>query len=326
MENITSRPCDYQRDLQRLMNFWLKCRAASDVRRYPTLWRIRLLLTSRVWIPEKDTHIWENKSGQIIGFAMLWRRYQTSPYIVLDGYVHPEFVTQEIVRTVLQWGDNRAKEIAQGQEDDFLVYVTGLSQYEGSANLLEKAGYVIVPPNPEGRDVYFSKPLQNKIEAPLLPSGYEIRKLQNIDDLEAYQALYGFAKVNPYHQKELIESDEYSHFVIVNSSGEFSAYCECSICRSEWKRTNQRIGWIDYVETRPEQQKKGLGRAALSAGLLQLQGWGAEIAMLITIDTNIPAVTLYIRSGFDRVELSEYPSYQKQITVLKPSNLDGKAI
>lgn len=317
MKDIANRSCDYQRDLERLMNFWLKYRAASDVRRYPTIWRIRLLLTSRVWTPEKDTHIWESESGQIIGFAMLWRRHQTSSYIVLDGYIHPEFVTQEMVRAILQWGDSRANEIAKEQDGEFLVYVTGLSQYDYSANLLEKAGYVIVPPNPEGQDIYFSKPLQKAIEAPFLPLGYEIRKLQNIDSLEAYQALYGFAKVNPHHQKELIESDEYSHFIIVNSSGEFSAYCECSICRSEWERTNQRIGWIDYVETRPEQQKKGLGRAALSAGLLQLQRWGAETAMLITINTNIPAVTLYNRSGFERVEISEYPSYQRQITVLK---------
>ncbi|MFQ5615754.1 MAG: GNAT family N-acetyltransferase [Anaerolineales bacterium] len=71
----------------------------------------------------------------------------------------------------------------------------------------------------------------------------------------------------PLHQKELLESDEYCHLVVVNSNGEFAAYCECSICRAEWQITNQRMGWIDYVETRPEQKRQGLGRAALLAGL-----------------------------------------------------------
>lgn len=317
MENIISRSFDYPRDQARLIKFWLKYRAAADVRKSPTLWRMRLLLTSRVWAPEKDTQIWENESGQMIGFAMLWRRYQTSPYIVLDGYIHPESRTQEMARAILQWGDSRAKEIAQSHAADFLVFVTGFSQSAGAVKLLEAAGYSLVPPNPEGQDVYFSKPLDNEIPAPLLPAGYEIRKLQNVDALEAYQAISGFAKVNPQHQQELIESDEYAHFVIVDPRGELSAYCECSICRSEWESTNQRIGWIDYVETRPEQQRKGLGQAALSAGLLQLQRWGAETALLITIDTNLPAVTLYNRSGFERVEIPGDPSYQKQITGLK---------
>jgi len=270
-----------------------------------------------VWNQEKDTQIWENESGQIIGFVMLWRRQPTSSYIVIDGFTRPGSATQELIQEMLQWGGSRANDIAKGQEGEFSVYVTGLSQYDFSANLLGKHGYSIIPPNPEGHDIYFSKSLQNKRLEPSLPSGYEIRKLQNTDDVEAYQALYGFAKVNPYHQKELIESDEYSHFVVVNPDGELVAYCECSICRDEWKRTNQQIGWIDYVETRPEQQKKGLGRAALSAGLLKLQEWGAETAMLITISTNTPAVTLYNKTGFDSVDVTEYPSYQKQIAIPK---------
>jgi len=317
MEIITSRSCDYQKDKKSLVDFWLDYRATSDVRIYPTIWRIRLLLTSRVWNQEKDTQIWENKSGQIIGFVMLWRRQPTSSYIVIDGFVRPGSATQELILEMLQWGDSRANDIAKGQEGEFSVYVAGLSQYDFSAIFLGKHGYSIIPPNPEEHDIYFSKSLQNKISAPSLPSGYEIRKLQNTDDLEAYQTLYGFAKVNPHHQKELIESDEYSHFVVVNPNGEFVAYCECSICRAEWERTNHKIGWIDYVETRPEQQKKGLGRAALSAGLLKLREWGAETAMLITISTNTPAVTLYNRTGFDSVEITEYPSYQKQIAVSK---------
>lgn len=317
MENITCRFCDYQNDPKRLMDFWLDYRAASDVRMYPTIWRIRLLLTSRVWEPEKDTQIWENTSGQLIGFAMLWRRHQTSPYVVLDSFIHPKFVTQGIVRAVLEWGNNRANDMAKGQEGEFSVYVSGLSQHDFSANFLGQYGYTIVPPNPEGHNVYFAKPLLNALSAPSLPAGYEIRKLQNVAELEACQAISGFAKVNSRHLKELLDSEEYCHFAVLNPDDEFVAYCECSVCRAEWKRTNQRIGWIDYVETRPERQKKGLGRAALSAGLLKLRELGAETAMLVTINTNIPAVALYNRTGFDSVEVMEYPSYQKQIVIPK---------
>jgi ribosomal protein S18 acetylase RimI-like enzyme len=317
MQNITSRSCDYQKDQKRLMDFWLDYRGTSDVRMYPTIWRIRLLLTSRVWEQEKDTQIWENASGQITGFAMLWRRQPTSSYIVLDSFVLPMFATGELLLAILQWGDKRAFDIAGEQKILLTMYANGFSQHDFPANLLKQRGYAPLPPNLDEHNVYFAKPLQNKILLPKLPAGYRIHHLQDIDDLESYQALYGFSKVNPLHQRELIESDEYCHLVVVNPSDEFVAYCECSICRAEWERTNQRIGWIDYIETRPDQQKKGLGRAALLAGLLQLQEWGADTAMLITINTNIPAVNLYNKTGFDRAEVLEYPSYQKQIVSSK---------
>ena len=129
MENITSRFCDYQNDQKRLMDFWVDYRAASDVRRYPTVWRIRLLLTSRVGEQEKDTQLWENASGQIIGFAMVWRRQPTSAYSVLDCFVHPAFATDELLLQILRWGDQRASEIAQEQAISLTVYAAGFSQH-----------------------------------------------------------------------------------------------------------------------------------------------------------------------------------------------------
>lgn len=313
MEIFTSRSCDYHKDQKRLMGFWLDYRAAFDIRMYPTTWRIRLLLTSRVWNQERDTQIWESESGQIIGFAMLWSRQPTSSYIVLDSFVHPEFATSKLLSAILNWGNFRASEIAKEQKTSLVVYVTGFSQYDFSDNILKQSGYTFLRPNPDEHNVYFGKSLQNGISLPAIPISYEIRKLQDSDDLEAYQALYGFSKVNPLHQKELMESKEYCHLVIVNPEGEFVAYCECSVCYAEWERTNQRIGWIDYVETKPEQQKKGFGRAILSAGLLQLKELGADIAMLVTINTNTPAVALYNKTGFESVAIKEYLSYEKQI-------------
>src|SRR5215216_532347 len=138
MENITSHSCDYQKDQKRLMNFWLDYRAASDVRAYPTIWRIRLLLTSRVWNQEKDTQIWENESDQIIGFAMLWSRQPVSSYLVLDTFTHPEFASNVLLSAILNWGDLRVNEIAKEQETVSTVYVTGFSQYDFSASILQQ--------------------------------------------------------------------------------------------------------------------------------------------------------------------------------------------
>jgi hypothetical protein len=101
---LISRPCEYPKDIGPLIEFLIKFRA-PDVRMCPTVWRVRLLLTSRVWDPKNDTRIWETGSGQIIGFEMLWRRQPNSQYIVLDCFVHPEFTTQKILLEMMVWGD-----------------------------------------------------------------------------------------------------------------------------------------------------------------------------------------------------------------------------
>lgn len=313
MGKITARSCDYQKDKERLFDLLLAYRVATDVRRYPTVWRVRLLLTSRVWAPPKDSRIWQNALGEAIGFAMLWRRQPTSPYIVLDTFAHPAFAAEDLLWAMLQWGNQRANDIVAEQKMLLTVYTSGFPQSTITDYLLNHFGFVPTPSNPDEHNVYFARPLQTEIPIPALPPGYMIRQLRETDDLESYQSLVGFAGVNPAHQRELLASDEYCHLVVVNPGGEFMAYCECSICRAEWKITNYRIGWVDYVETRAEQQKQGFGRAALLAGLRQLQAWDADTAMLITVNTNAPAVGLYNKTGFERVDISELPIYEKQL-------------
>jgi ribosomal protein S18 acetylase RimI-like enzyme len=44
-----------------------------------------------------------------------------------------------------------------------------------------------------------------------------------------------------------------------------------------------------------------------------LKELGADIAMLITINTNTPTVNLYNKNGFEVVAIKEFPSYEKQI-------------
>jgi ribosomal protein S18 acetylase RimI-like enzyme len=78
---------------------------------------------------------------------------------------------------------------------------------------------------------------------------------------------------------------------------------------------DHRVNLIEDVETIPKQQKRGLGRAVLFAGLNQLQEWGADTAMLIIISTNTPAVNLYTKMGFEPVEILEYASYEKQMAL-----------
>ena len=94
----------------------------TSVAVYPTIWRVRLLLTSRVWDPEQDVCIWETGSGQMAAFAMLWRRRATSPYLALDRFIHPSFAYSELASDMLAWGSQRAEAIVAGQAIPLTVY------------------------------------------------------------------------------------------------------------------------------------------------------------------------------------------------------------
>ena len=311
MDQITSRSCDYQQDRERLLELLLIYRAATDIRLYPTIWRIQLLLTSRVWQPEKDTQIWKNKAGQIIGFVMLWRRKPDSDYIIFDGFIHPQYLNDKLPLLMFEWGNQRAKTIGMELRASVTVFANGFSDANFIDQIQQKFGYEPITQSPDQFNVYFSKELGKKISTYNMPEGCEIEYL-NTSNLEKYRSLHSFAQVNRQHQKEQLISDEYCHLVVVNKNDDFLAYCECSVCHAEWEITQKRIGWIDYIETKPEFQRKGYGQMALLAGLSKLAEWGADTAMLVTINTNLPAVGLYKKAGFKDENIVEPPRYKKQ--------------
>ena len=315
MENLVSRPCNYLEDQEQISQLLVSYRLATSLCTYPTVWRLRLLLSSRVWDAAQDARIWENKAGQVIGLAMLWRRQPASPYLVLDRFLHPAYGNDFLVETMLAWGDRRAHDIVDPQKIDLAVYASGFAPGLGWRDPLESFGYKPVVPEPLDQNVYFSRSLGNDLPEPILPPGYSIHPLRGPEELEAYRSISSFAAVNPQHQRELLESDEYSFLIVVNPQGALVAYCEHSICRAEWQGNKPRIGWIDYIETRAEEQGRGLGRAVLYAGLARLREWGADTVMLVTVSGNSPAISLYSRTGFVQVSVPEAPRYEKHITV-----------
>jgi len=313
MQSYQSRACVYEHDKKGLLDLVRAYRVATGVAVYPTTWRVCLLLTSRVWNPGQDIRIWETPSGQIAALAMLWRRSSISPYLALDRFIHPSFAVSELAAAMLAWGSQRAEAILSEQAIPLTVYAQDFAPALHLDSPYDRYGFNLLKPNPGEYNAYFGRDLSAGLPAPSLPAGYSIRPVQGQQDLTAYQSLYSFVAVNTEHQKELFESDEYSHLTVVTPDGALAAYCECSIDRAEWQISGRQIGWIDYIETRPEQQGRGLGQAVLCAGLRRLQEWGADTAMLITTSTNTGAHRLYHKAGFERMDVREPDSYMKPI-------------
>jgi len=312
MTNVLARPCDYAGDIEPIIALLINYRTAASLHdTYPHPWRLRLLLSSRVWDASQDSRIWEDGNGRLAAFAMLWRRRPDSPYLALERFVDPAGVTDDLVVFTLQWATARAQAIAQELDEPLTLYANRFATAVHPNDPLETYGFTVLPPDPDAQGVYFARPLADDIPAPALPRGYFIRPLQSAAELEAYGELYDFTAVNPHHRQEMFNSDEYNHLVAVSDTGQFVAYCEYSFCRAEWAQSGRRRGWIDYIGVRPENRRQGLGRAMLLAGLRQLQAAGVEIALLGTNTANKSAVNLYETTGFARLATPETPAYQK---------------
>lgn len=316
MLQTTNRSYRIQEDQDRLLDLLLAYRVAISVQTYLTIWRTRLLLTSRVWDSAHDSRVWEDANGRMLGFAMLWRRRREDTYLVLDRFVQPDRATDDLAEAMLAWGVQRAEVIAAEKGTAITLYAAKLDSAILPVDHLASRGFSPLTLKSERHNVYFARSLEMGIPAPVLPDGYEIRPLQSPEDIEAYHAIYDFAAVNPEHFQELLASEEYGHLVVINPEGAFVAYCEYSICRAEWQKSGVKIGWIDYVGTIPEEQQKGLGKALLLTSLNRLRNWGTETVQLVTISTNTPAVKLYQATGFAPVVVTEAVRYQKQISVV----------
>ncbi len=312
MDPLQTRPCVYALDNYSLVGLVLAYRAATCVAVYPTAWRVRLLLSSRVWDPEQDTCIWETPSGRTAALAFLWRRQVTSPYLVLERFIHPEFISGDLACQMLAWGSRRADAILEGQSLPLSVFAQDFAPQLSLDSRYEDCGFGPLALNPDD-NVYFGRSLAGDLPAPALPPGYTIRPVQGMQEMKEYQSLYSFAAVNPAFQQEELDSDEYSHLVVVDPQGRLAGYVESSICRQEWQEAGQRTGWIDYIETRADQQRRGLGEAVMWAGLRRLQEAGAESALLVTMGSNKPANRLYVKTGFRRMPNLEPPRYEKKI-------------
>jgi ribosomal protein S18 acetylase RimI-like enzyme len=311
MENLFSRPYNHRHDDVALTDLLLACRLAGDLRTYPTVWRTRLLLSSRVGDRERDTRLWFNADDKIVGFSMLWRRKVESPYLVLDRFLHPNCAGGALSRTMLSWGEQRARQIVVEEGTSLTVYIAAIHPDERP----EEAGFSPVKVDPVNRNVYCCRSLEEAIPPPVLPPGFQIRALREVGDLAAYQSTYSFAAVSRAHLIEQLESQEYEHLVVLNPDGDFAAYCEYSVFYEEWQPGKDRIGWIDYVQTSSDYRRMGLGCAVLMAGLSHLREWGAETAMLITVSSNVPALSLYRKAGFMQVEVREAARFEKQLGI-----------
>jgi ribosomal protein S18 acetylase RimI-like enzyme len=290
----------------------LACRGHACARRYPTLWRLRLLIDSRLWEPERDARLWEDDAGEVIGLAMLTRRQKDSPAMGLDRVLLPD-AFHEVRSAQIGWALSRCREFGKVTGETVMLGALPLEWDEpADIALLEQSGFERYP---DAHNVYMACALADPPAVLAPPDGFILRDLDT-GEIEAYHAMYGFAPVSETHRRELISHPEYRHIVVQATDGRLAGFVECSISREEWARSGKRIGWVDYVETVKEFQGLGLGKALLAAGLDHLKYLGASEARLVTTSQNDAALRLYASMGLAVVD--EEPVFIQSITADSP--------
>lgn len=314
--SFTSKPYIGEYDMERAIDLLLKTRTHTPVERHPTIWRLRQLLNLRLWEPGRDSLLWEDAAGNLLGFAFLYRQSSEDSLLGLGWMIHPQARATPLPASMLDWAQARAREIAQEQQK---MVSLNLAVYEDEGEkrtLLESSGFVLM------RDIYnwyMTCALDEPLAEPVLPEGFTIRPLTGEveKEVERYELIYGFPPVKRPYRLALLRDPDYRHQVVVAPDSAFVAYCELSINRREWALSRRRVGWIDYVGTHQDFRRRGLGKAMAQAGLRQLWLWGADIAVLTTLNSNTPAQKTFLASGFHYSERDF--CYTKAITPILSS-------
>lgn len=288
-----------------LLSNWRGIAPFDRLAAYPTVYRLGLLLTSRLQDSQHDARMWIETWGNdwdedLVGFAMLWSRRLEDDYRALEGpFTLPDLDSDEqaaLEGDIIAWAQQRAREIGQQRGEPISLTATARQSDTARRDLLTGAGFEMYA---TAGNVYWERPLGAIGRPPMpVPAGFSVGPLNLETRADEYDRLYGFAQVDARHRRALARDPEYAFLVATDPDGALAAYCEVSVCRREWLPRAPRIGWIDYIGVHEEYQRRGLGSAMLAAGLAQLVRWGAERAMLITTPTNAPANALYEAAGF----------------------------
>jgi ribosomal protein S18 acetylase RimI-like enzyme len=150
--------------------------------------------------------------------------------------------------------------------------------------------------------------LERDISAPYIPQGFRVRPFQGEIDLEQWarvqwNAFTGGAEPSEWMREGVRRFIAYSRVFpddvdlgIVADDGYFGAVAHIMM------NTITGIGEFEPVATHQAYQRKGLGRALLTAGLRIMQDKGMKIALVRTGLDNLPAIGLYEAVGFQVVD------------------------
>ena len=171
------------------------------------------------------------------------------------------------------------------------------------AGLLERHGFTRV----ETVTRRMRRPLDPPPPDAVLPPGYRVRPLGGPDELERYAAVFGEVfGAGPSVESLRERWQQPGHLpelVVEAQDGAFVAFCACEIGHSPQMPLAPDEGCVSHVGTARAHRRRGLGRAALRAGLWQLRERGVRWAVMQTGGANEASQRLFESEGFATCEM-----------------------
>jgi predicted N-acetyltransferase YhbS len=116
--------------------------------------------------------------------------------------------------------------------------------------------------------------LDEPIPAPQLPDGFTIRHVAGEHEVEQlvelHRAAFGTENMTTTYRLAMMRVPEYDRtldLLAVAPDGKLAAFCVGYVSEAENRLSEQKLGWLDPVGTRPEFQRQGLARSLLLTGL-----------------------------------------------------------
>jgi ribosomal protein S18 acetylase RimI-like enzyme len=256
-----------------------------------------------------DIRVVESPEGEVIGCVHVWVE---PPYVQakIVGNVHPDHIDCGLGSYLMQWGEQRAREVTARAPDDARLTLQNwvLSGDERSAALSRDRGMAVA------RHVALMRiDFEGPPEPPVWPEGVEVRPITLAEhgraisdaDEEIFRDHWGFA---PKTKDEAW--DRFKHWVendpdfderlcFVAFSGDEVAGLSICLPKAE---EDPKGGYIGVLGVRRPWRGQGLGLALLRHSFLEFHRRGKTFAALHVDAKNITgALRLYTKAGM-RIE------------------------
>jgi len=254
---------------------------------------------------ETDHRAIFSPDGEMVGYTLVWATRQPSVHPWVWGRVHPEYEGLGLGSYLLNWGEQRARQVLDTVPNGVRVsfFANSWDIHQPSNDLLRSYGMDLI------RSSYQMRiELPEEIPAAQWPQGIQVRTFR-MEDLEAlYRADDEAFEDHFGHVTEDYETGlkHFSHRVTKDPKFDAKLWflamdgdqiAGFSLCRKEsWE--DEQLGWISILGVRRPWRRRGLGLALLQHSFSALRQYGQRrVGLGVDAENLTGALRLYQKAG-----------------------------
>ena len=310
LSGVKSRPYRGDEDLPALVDLINETRRAEGNGYIVKGENIKqFLANSRVKTPQ----LWENGAGQLLmNVSLLLTFIEESEDRSLEVRtllnVHPEARGHELEDQVIAWCVEQARQLGKTHKLPVTLAVRLEEKQTWLKEVVEWSGFEVT------RYFFTMERRSNEpLAIPEFPAGFTLRDRAGVTDPQAWADLYNQTFIDHYHHHNMSVAEvEHENknpnyrpefdLVVVGPDETWAALCYAQINPGETVEGEQ-IGWIALLGTRRGYRNRGIGKAAILAGMHLLQKEGCpRLRLHVDAGSLTGATRLYEAVGFRTVE------------------------